>query len=195
MSEVNEPISTAVVSTGSSADEEEKEAKKPCHLLVRVKRPSGNGPWYAFGMLGGSEDGDDLTGHTFCAHLDEGDSATWHGFYPKGAIVGWRAVGEADQIHGPKDFFKYVAGQLYHGDATHEYDDEKRYVLSREQYDTAQAFASKWEGDQTKYSLARNNCTTFVVKDGSAAGQAVPSGGFPFANPASFGKALAKSNQ
>lgn len=192
MMELGEPVAPPAPSGASTSDEEKKEEKK-CHLLVRVKRPSGKGPWYAFGMLGGTGADDDLTGHTFCAHLDEGDSPTWHGFYPKGAIVGWDAVGEADQIAGVGDFFKYVAGHLHHGDATHAYDDEKRYVLKRDQYDTAQAYATKWESDQTKYSLARNNCTTFVVKDGREAGCAIPSGGFPFANPASFGKALAKS--
>jgi hypothetical protein len=194
MTQIGEDVAIGVIATTSLAEEDkDKDKEKKCHLIVRVKRPSGKGPWYAFGMLGGSGEQDDLTGHTFCAHLDEGDSATWHGFYPKGAIVGWRNVSADDQIAGIADFFKYVAGLLYHRDADHPYDDEKRYELTRPQYDAAQAFASKWEADKVKYSLAKNNCTSYVVKDAAAAGHTVPSAGFPFSNPASFGKSLAKS--
>ena len=166
--------------------------KSACQLVVRVKVPSGKGPWYAFGKLGGSLPYDDLTGHTFCAHVDEGDSLAWHGFYPKGAIVGWDEVSLEDRIGGPKDFFKLVAGCLYHGDADHTYDIEKRYDLSRVHYDAAQQFANDWEARDTKYSLARKNCTDFVVKDAEAAAQVVRGAGFPFRNPASLGKALAK---
>lgn len=174
-----------------SSDKEEKEAKK-CRFIARAKRPSGNGPWWSAGKLGGSEGGDDLTGHTFCAHEDEGGKRTWYGFYPKGAIVGWDSVSEDDQIAGALDFFKYVAGELYGGDADHEYDDEGIYEIERDQFDKAQKFATKWKSDNIKYSLARQNCTTFVVKDGSASQLALPSAGWAFANPASFGKNLAK---
>lgn len=195
MTQLGEGVAIGIPGLVSVAEDEAKPDKpKPCHLKVRVKRPSGKGPWYAFGMLGGSASGDDMTGHTFCAHLDEGDAATWHGFYPKGAIVSWDNVPAADQITGVKDFFKHVAGTLYHGDADHPYDDEKVWEINRERYDQAQAFAQKWESDKTKYSLALNNCTTFVVKDGLSAGCPVPSGGFPFANPSSFGKALSKAS-
>jgi len=194
MTQVGEGVAIGIANVALAVEDEAKREKaRPCHLKVRVKRPSGKGPWYAFGALGGSEEGDDLTGHAFCSHLDEGDAATWHGFYPSGAIVGWVSLPAADQIAGVKDFFKHVAGTLHHGDADHAYDDEKVWEISRERYDKGQAFAQKWESDKTKYSLALNNCTTFAVRDGQSAGCPVPSGGFPFANPVSFGKALAKA--
>jgi hypothetical protein len=101
-------------------------------------------------------------------------------------------VPEEDQISGVGDFFKDVEGILYRGDENHAFDDEEIFVIDRSQYDVAQGFASKWEQDKIKYSLARNNCTTFVIKDGQAAGVAVPQGGFLFDNPAAFGKSLSK---
>lgn len=195
MTQLGEGVAIGIVSEipVSSEEAKKREKPKPCHVKVRVKRPSGKGPWYAFGALGGSEPGDDLTGHAFCAHLDEGGSASWHGFYPRGALDGWENLPAADQISSTTDFFKYVAGVLHHGDADHAYDDEKVWKLSRERYDKAQAFAQQWESDKTKYSLALNNCTTYAVRDGTSAGCPVPSGGFPFANPASFGKKLART--
>jgi hypothetical protein len=172
----------------------ESEKEKKCKLHLKVKRPSGNGPWYAFGKIGGFEEGDDLTGHTFCAHIDEGGKKIWHGFYPKGAIVGWDNVSEEDRITGFGDFFKYVAGILYHGDERHSYDDERVYEITREKYDAAQQFAQQWESDKTKYSLALQNCTTFVIKDAAKAGCAVPWGGL-FDNPHTFGKGVAKAKK
>lgn len=195
MTQLGEGVAIGIIGETAEPDGPEKapDKPKPCHIKVRVKRPSGKGPWYAFGTLGGSEADDDLTGHAFCAHLDEGGSASWHGFYPRGAIDGWASMQEADQIAGIKDFFKYVAGVLYHSDADHPYDDEKEWEISRTRYDSAQSFAQKWESDKTQYSLALNNCTTYVVRDGTSAGCPVPSGGFPFANPASFGKKLVRT--
>ena len=196
MTQLGEPVAIGLIDEIPDPPVEntqEKDIPKPCHLKVRVKRPSGKGPWYAAGKVGGGEADDDLTGHTFCALLDEGDTPTWHGFYPKGAIEGWQNVPAEDQIAGLGDFFKYVAGHLYHGDADHPYDDEKIWILTRKCYDAGQAFANKWEADKTKYSLALQNCTTFVVRDASAACCAVPSAGFLFDNPASFGKSFAKS--
>jgi hypothetical protein len=186
MTQVGEAVHVA----GPPGAGESDDKKKKCKLIVRVQRPTGDGPWYAFGKIGGDGEQDDFTGHTFCAHVDEGGAKKWHGFYPKGAIVGWDIVSEEDRIGGPKDFFKYVAGYLYHDDAAHPYSDEKVYEIERENYDDAEAFASKWEGKETTYSLALRNCTTFVKRDGAAAGCSLPSAGFPFANPASFGAHL-----
>lgn len=185
-------IGESVLIPSMEDSEEKKEEPKKCRFMARAKRPSGEGPWWSAGKLGGTGDSDDLTGHSFCAHENEGGTRTWYGFYPKGAIVGWENVSEEDQIAGPQDFFKYVAGVLYGGDASHDYDDEKVYDIERHQFDTAEKFASEWKAAKTKYSLALNNCTTFVVKDGRAAKVVVPSGGWAFANPASFGKNLAK---
>jgi hypothetical protein len=181
-------VGEAVAVAPPDLDEDDKK-EKPCRFIVRVKRPSGDGPWYAFGMLGGQDD--DYTGHTFCAHEDEGGSRKWNGFYPKGAIVGWENVPEKDQIGGFLDLFRYVAGYLYHGDQGHEYDDEKVYEIPRANYDAAERFAAKWESDSTTYNLALRNCTTFVVRDAGPAGCSVPWSGWPFANPAGFGKRLA----
>jgi hypothetical protein len=180
----------AIPGASASADEEEGKEKK-CRFLARAKRPSGAGPWWSGGKLGGSEEDDDLTGHAFCAHEDEAGGRTWYGFYPKGAIVGWRNVPEEDRIAGVLDFFKYVAGELYGGDAEHPYDDEREFVIPRDAYDAGEAFSAEWRAKKTKYCLARQNCTTFVVRDGAAARVAIPSGGWPFSNPASFGKKLA----
>jgi hypothetical protein len=177
------------VAAGGASDDQTEEKKK-CHLIVRVKQPSGQGPWYAFGMLGGSGDSDDMTGHAFCAHEDEGGSKKWHGFYPLGAIQGWDAVPAEDRIvPSVRGFLKEVAGILYHGDADHAYSNEKIFVIERPPYDAAESHASNWEAAKTKYSLARRNCTTYVKRDASSAGCSLPFAG-PFANPASLGKRL-----
>lgn len=188
--EMNEKIAQSIRNEDSESKDKKEEK---CKFIARAKRPSGKGPWYSGGKLGGIEDGDDLTGHSFCALEDEGGNRSWYGFYPKGAIIGWDSVPEEDRISGALDFFKYVAGILYHGDEDHEYDDEKVYTIEGSQYDKAKNFASKWASDKTKYCLALNNCTTFVVKDGKAGDVSVPGGGWAFANPNSFGKNLAKS--
>lgn len=189
--EIGEPAAMPAVE--GPTDEKKNDEKKICRFIARAKRPSGEGPWWSAGKLGGDGGSDDLTGHSFCAHEDEGGNRTWFGFYPKGAIVGWQNVPSEDHIAGALDFFKYVAGELFGGDAAHEYDDEKSYEITHDQYETANQFASKWKSEKTKYSLALKNCTTFVVKDGRQAHISIPSGGWAFANPASFGKNLAKS--
>ncbi len=120
--EMNEKIAQSIRNEDSESKDKKEEK---CKFIARAKRPSGKGPWYSGGKLGGIEDGDDLTGHSFCALEDEGGNRSWYGFYPKGAIIGWDSVPEEDRISGALDFFKYVAGILYHGDEDHEYDDEK----------------------------------------------------------------------
>ena len=141
------------------------------------------------GGAGGAGGDADLTGHVFVSLVDDQGHRELRGFHPRGALLGWEAVGAEDEIAGPEDAFKPVAGALA-DDAMRPFDEEIHFEVTREQHHLMRQRIEEWEQEAPPYVLATRNCATFAIDVAQAAAIAPPRRLALFAAPSATAAAI-----